>query len=409
MPFDGPTDTFPEQAKSREELLERARQMGWYHSLQLDKNYKTKGEFDLIPYIKYYLPFNDLSDCDCLDIGTGNGFWTYEMEKRNPKTVTSLDIPDYKDTDFSIYFGRENELPQSTPEGSFGEAFRIASVLLGSKTNYKHKNVYELNPKIDGYYDFVFSGSMLMHLYGPLLALQKISSVCSGILSVTTQVDFDLEGSNSMSYHGHIYPYVHFTPSPLCLQTMMTCCGYEKVYRGPNFLLEFADKANSMKIPHTMVFGVKNISKAPFPMPKPRAISKTDAFAKIEIVNKPESVCRGIPFNLLVRVINTSDNDWYCDSKKTDMCINLSTLVNGKEISRYAIGDFLHSKMDTLVPVNNIYPGDVRKMALTFKLTQDDMNFQTDSQSAVIPVERHSCHLLKQKIYNSLQYVKTKL
>jgi ubiquinone/menaquinone biosynthesis C-methylase UbiE len=48
---------------------------------------------------------------------------------------------------------------------------------LNSKVKYKIMDVYEINPKKIGYFDFVFCGTVLIHLTDPIRALRNIRSV----------------------------------------------------------------------------------------------------------------------------------------------------------------------------------------------------------------------------------------
>ena len=55
MAFEGTIDRFPEHGRSRVELLERARQLSWYHTLRLDDTQTTQGIFALDEFQPYYL------------------------------------------------------------------------------------------------------------------------------------------------------------------------------------------------------------------------------------------------------------------------------------------------------------------------------------------------------------------
>ncbi len=312
MAFDGKIEGFPEFQKSRTDLLARAREMTWYHSVKLDDSFTTQGEFDLYPYVEHYLPFADLSRADCLDIGSGNGFWAFELERKNARSVTASDIADFFDTDFSILHGNDTLRPKGrSAPGAFGEQLRIASCLLKSKLDYRLCSVYDLRPETVGTFDLVHCGSMLMHLFGPLIALQRMASVSRDSFIITTEVELSLEGHSAVQYRGHQIPYVHFVPSPTCLVNMVTACGYEKVLRGPTFFLLFRDRNNPQLMPHTTCIGLKEGSKNVLGLPPPGPVATADQQATVEFAAVPATVQPGQTIDILLNVINRSSRMWH--------------------------------------------------------------------------------------------------
>src|SRR5262249_46319894 len=148
----------------RSELLARAKEVGWYHTLKFGEDYTTPGYFDLDEFIPYYLMPGSLQGLDCLEVGTGNGYWSFVMEKRGARRVVATDISDFSETDFSSKPDTV-KMTRNKP-GAFGEAYRIAATLTGTKNCYKFCSVYDLSPERVGMHDLVFCGSMLMHLFG---------------------------------------------------------------------------------------------------------------------------------------------------------------------------------------------------------------------------------------------------
>jgi tRNA (mo5U34)-methyltransferase len=73
-----------------------------------------------------------------------------------------------------------------------GRGFRVASEALGSRVDYRECSVYELDPDRHGQFDFVYLGSLLMHLRDPVRALERIRSVCRGQLLVVDNINFFL-------------------------------------------------------------------------------------------------------------------------------------------------------------------------------------------------------------------------
>ena len=70
-----------------------------------------------------------------------------------------------------------------------GRGFEIAAAAFGSKVEKIEASVYELDPATHGEFDFVFMGSLLLHLRDPIKALECVRSVCRGSLLTIDAVD----------------------------------------------------------------------------------------------------------------------------------------------------------------------------------------------------------------------------
>jgi tRNA (mo5U34)-methyltransferase len=118
-----------------------------------------------------------LAGLRCLDIGTMDGFWAFEMERRGAAEVVATDLPHSGESDA---FGREQRRGHAR-----GETFAVAAELLGSKVEYRHANVYDLDPdELGGTFDLVFMGYVLQMLRDPLRGLDAVRRVCRGSLIV---------------------------------------------------------------------------------------------------------------------------------------------------------------------------------------------------------------------------------
>jgi hypothetical protein len=71
----------------------------WYHSLDLAPGVVTPGMFDHRPHLARYPLPPDLSGKRCLDVGTMDGFWAFEMERRGAASVVAIDLDDPDDLD----------------------------------------------------------------------------------------------------------------------------------------------------------------------------------------------------------------------------------------------------------------------------------------------------------------------
>jgi SAM-dependent methyltransferase len=156
------------------DLAERAGQIDWYHTLELAPGVVTPGLFDLRDIVgRYGLP-GDMTGMRALDVGTWDGFWAFEMERRGAR-VTAIDIDDQRDLDWPA-----NRRPDSFPDTPRGAGFHLAKEALGSGVERVNRSIYDAFPEDLGTFDVVFCGSVLMHLRDQVLALERIAGLCSG-------------------------------------------------------------------------------------------------------------------------------------------------------------------------------------------------------------------------------------
>ncbi len=152
------------------DLLQRAKQQGWYHTLDLP-GLTTDGLFDMRQYVpRYGLP-DSLEGKRVLEIGTWDGFWAFELERRGASEVVAIDLDDERDLDWPPR--------RRTPDPDLvrGAGFRIASELLESGVQRVVRSIYHATPDDLGTFDLVFCGSVLIHLRDQLLALERIAAL----------------------------------------------------------------------------------------------------------------------------------------------------------------------------------------------------------------------------------------
>ncbi len=168
---------------SRVELLEKARQQDWYHVLELAPGEATNGWFDLRPYVHLYgLPEN-MDGMRALDVGTWDGFWAFEMERRGADVV-ALDLDFESDLDFPA-----RRRPESIREEPRGQGFRLAKGILGSNVERVDCSIYDARPEELGTFDVVLCGSVLIHLRDQYLALERIAGLCSDLFITAEEYD----------------------------------------------------------------------------------------------------------------------------------------------------------------------------------------------------------------------------
>jgi tRNA (mo5U34)-methyltransferase len=165
-------------------LAARASELDWYHTIELAPGVVTNGHFDTRPTVaKVPLPAS-LSGMRCLDVGTWDGFWAFEMERRGAASVIAIDIEDPQRWDWppQAEFGPAADLRlQYLREFKSGSAsFALAKQALNSKVERVDCSIYDLDPEVHGKFDFVFLGSLLLHLRDPIRALDRVRGVCGG-------------------------------------------------------------------------------------------------------------------------------------------------------------------------------------------------------------------------------------
>ena len=157
------------------DLQERVAQLGWYHTLELAPGVVTNGMFDLRPYVaRYGLP-ERLDGMRVLEIGTWDGFWAFEMERRGAAEVVALDLDDERELDWP-----PRRRPETFPDQRRGDGFRLAKEVYGSNVQRVVCNIYDADPADLGAFDLVFCGMVLIHLRDQLLALERIARLCRG-------------------------------------------------------------------------------------------------------------------------------------------------------------------------------------------------------------------------------------
>lgn len=155
---------------------DEVRNFAWYHTLELPGGVVTPGMFDTRPAAaKIGMPAS-LAGKRCLDVGTSDGFWAFEMEKRGAAEVVAIDLGNDAQADVTV--GGAPLLTGSASRQS--KTFALAHRLLGSNVKWIDLSVYDASPEALGRFDFVFASSLLMHLQDPVRALTAMHSVCSG-------------------------------------------------------------------------------------------------------------------------------------------------------------------------------------------------------------------------------------
>jgi tRNA (mo5U34)-methyltransferase len=141
------------------------RHTGWWHSFELPGGAKIEGvstlEFQKRRIAAFPIPEN-LQGKRVLDIGTWDGWFAFEMERRGAEVVAidSWDNPH----------------------------FREMHTILNSRVDYRQFDIYELTPNLIGKFDIVLFMGVLYHLKHPLLALERVCALTTDLAAVESFV-----------------------------------------------------------------------------------------------------------------------------------------------------------------------------------------------------------------------------
>jgi tRNA (mo5U34)-methyltransferase len=229
------------------ELLDKARERSWYHVLELPDGSTTPGWFDLRPYVHHYGLPEDMSGMRALDVGTWDGFWAFEMERRGADVV-ALDLDEESRLDFP-----PRRRPATFSTDRRGDGFRLAKEILGSSVERVNMSVYDATPEEIGTFDIVFCGTVLLHLRDQLLALERIAGVCSG--TFITAEEYDklaslLPFAVSRYRADRDKDVVFWLPSIRTWRAMLWTAGFDRVEQHTKFTMTTAD--GKLKVPHVV-------------------------------------------------------------------------------------------------------------------------------------------------------------
>lgn len=215
------------------DLSERIRRLDWYHTLELAPGVVTDGIFDLRPYVdRYGLP-ERMDGMRVLEIGTWDGFWAFEMERRGAAEVIALDLDDERELDWP-----PRRRPKQWPDGRRGDGFRLAKEALDSRVERIVCNVYDADPAELGTFDLVFCGMVLLHLRDQLLALERIARLCRGTFISAEEPDPAL---GWLPFPAARYradreaAVVYWLPSRRAWRRMMWTAGFDQVREHARF------------------------------------------------------------------------------------------------------------------------------------------------------------------------------
>lgn len=220
--------------------------LGWYHTQELAPGVVTPGMFDLRPYVDRYGIPDDLTGIRALDVGTFEGFWAFELERRGAEVV-ALDLDWTQDMDWP---------PRARPSDNErrGEGFELARAALGSSVERRGMTVYEATPEtLGGTFDLVFIGSVTIHLRDPMLALERLAALCKGNLIFADEYSRRLRvlPIAAAEFRGETPWMTWWRPAIRTWLSMIRCSGFEDVRRYGTVTLPFRTIKGG--VPHVVI------------------------------------------------------------------------------------------------------------------------------------------------------------
>jgi tRNA (mo5U34)-methyltransferase len=170
------------------ELRAEVARLEWYHTMELAPGVVTPGWHDTRPVVAQ-IPFpSSLEGMRCLDVGTFDGFWAFEMERRGAAEVIAIDILDPAQWDWPARSTSET-MAAIGRRKALGRGFEIAHRWLKSAVRRLERSVYDLDESDAGRFDVIYLGSILVHLRDPVRALERLRAVCTGTMIVVDGID----------------------------------------------------------------------------------------------------------------------------------------------------------------------------------------------------------------------------
>ncbi|MCU1349271.1 MAG: hypothetical protein JWO56_2301 [Acidobacteria bacterium] len=136
----------------------------WYHPIELRHGIVTPGTNDARTVLEILDLPADCRGMRILDLGTRDGFFAFELERRGAEVV-AVDYVAMTDSGFAV-----------------------AAELLGSRVTYLQRNLYELTAAELGTFDIVLFLGLLYHLPDPLGALRVVRSLARQRMYLETLV-----------------------------------------------------------------------------------------------------------------------------------------------------------------------------------------------------------------------------
>jgi SAM-dependent methyltransferase len=233
----------------------------WIQKMDLGDGIVTPGWWDpKVDELPFYRLPADMTGLRVLDVGCGEGFFSFETERRGAKEVVAMDA--------SLARLRR---------------FEICRDALGSSISPQWLSVYSLDPEWMGTFDLVMFLGVLCHLQDPLLGIKKVAAVTSGTLLVQSETLESFSRQPLAHFLGHELQSgppgsrtqdstVLWLPNAACIRAMLSQVGMVNIEhiggaRKPTFRETAARRLHPSKYPAWQ-------SRAQFRAQAPRATAQ---------------------------------------------------------------------------------------------------------------------------------------
>jgi tRNA (mo5U34)-methyltransferase len=200
----------------------------WYHTIEFPDGTSTSGRLDHRPLVPHYGLPDSMIGLRALDVGTADGFWAFEMERRGAEVV-AVELPALSERDFPYQAKR---LVREQADAAPGRRFELARTRLRSRARLVRSTIYDISPSSFGTFDFVHVGDVLLHVRDQPAALAAIRSVTGGQAHIADCVDVTLPMAprrNLAAYHGGWSMTTWWLPSVQSLAQMTLDAGFGDV------------------------------------------------------------------------------------------------------------------------------------------------------------------------------------
>lgn len=256
-----------------EQLCRFADKSGWYHSIELAPGIVTRGAYDHTPFLAHYSFPESLEGWTVLDVGTSEGFFAFEFERRGAAEVLAIDTDRFDGTPAvspSAAHVRkyvEKYRKRAATNDSFEFLYHILGVPLGHHTlaaatlrqshiRFKNHSVYELD-RLDRKYDLVFCGDLLTHLKDPITAVEQLAKATGRLCIIALPDVLPVPNDPSLPCEKHCQyvgntsggAFFHFTPE--CLREMLLASGFATAEIVSRFALP--DSTRKLTNPHAVL------------------------------------------------------------------------------------------------------------------------------------------------------------
>jgi tRNA (mo5U34)-methyltransferase len=220
-------------------LASKVESYPWYHTLELGNGVVTRGMFDHRPVVDRYLIPKDLTGLRCLDVGTMDGFWAFEMERRGAAEVVAIDLDDPTRLDWPASL-RDSVTDKSLDETKT-ERFELVKEARQSKVERTLRSVYEIDTDL-GSFDLIFSGDLLIHLKDPVTAVERMRRVCRGSTIICNPIaKFRFGNRTPLARLDGIDEFEWWLLNEAGMERLIKAAGFARVERGPSFELPARD------------------------------------------------------------------------------------------------------------------------------------------------------------------------